>query len=73
MQENRNSILVMGDNPEVHIVALDEAALDEVSGGVPGIIVCPIPPGAVVGAVIDGVVTGVKGAVNAALTLTKIF
>ena len=54
---------IIGGDPEERIVLVDGAALDEVSGGVPSIIVCPIPLLGI-GGIIDGIVTGVKDAVN---------
>jgi len=73
MHEEQDGYLTINGDPEKRIVALDGAALDEVSGGIPDIIVCPVPPVLVVGGLIDGVATGVKDVVNAALIITKLF
>jgi hypothetical protein len=67
-----SNLRTVGDDPEGGIMALDEQVLNEISGGVPRILIGPILPAFGLGAVVDGVTTGINDAIGAFLMITKI-
>jgi hypothetical protein len=73
MMDEQDGCAIIGSDPEGGLMALDGQALNEVSGGIPDILVGSISPALGLGAVVDGVITGIKGAVDAVLTITEIF